>query len=421
MLDTRSVAGRVLVAAVLLAVVGGTAWSGEKDKKSPGEEALRQKALALNDITGALPLDGKLQELADDPAGTKKLLTVATRMAKGKQQPFNRNATLLLAVAAEHLKEVDTSALFYRLNAVQSLKLLSERSLAQAYVGLILMYADNKRFADSEKVCKEFLALDGGEDEAIERLKPLVKRRMILSIAKQGSTQKALEMIGLLQKEDPTSWRTLALKAEVLKGADKLEDAAKAYLDTIARVKKDGDLEKDEKAELIADYRYVLSGLYVDADKVDRAAEQLKLLLAVEPDNPTYLNDLGYIWADRGMNLAESEKLIRRAIEEERKLRKKAGLKGDDDKDNAAYLDSLGWVLFKQGKAKEAKPHLLQAVKDKEGQHTEILDHLAEIHMALGEKTEAIAVWKKAAEAATDSKRDQKRKAEVLKKLKAKE
>src|SRR5262249_6873709 len=148
---------------------------------------------------------------------------------------------------------------------------------------------------------------------------------------------------------------------------------------------------------------------------------QLKLLLGADPGNPTYLNDLGYIWADQGINLAESEKLIRKALEEDRKFRKKAGLKGEDDKDNAAYLDSLGWVLFKQGKAKEAKPYLLQAAKDREGQHTEILDHLGDVHMALGEKAEAVAVWKKAVEVATPSKRDQKRKAEVLKKLKAKE
>ena len=59
------------------------------------------------------------------------------------------------------------------------------------------------------------------------------------------------------------------------------------------------------------------------------------------------------------MNLAEAEKLIRKAIEEDRKLRKK--LKLGTTSDNASYLDSLGWVLFKQGKAKESKPYLIQA------------------------------------------------------------
>ena len=46
--------------------------------------------------------------------------------------------------------------------------------------------------------------------------------------------------------------------------------------------------------------------------------EELQTLLKKKPNNPTYNNDLGYIWADHDMNLEESEKLIRKAIEEER-------------------------------------------------------------------------------------------------------
>ncbi len=173
----------------------------------------------------------------------------------------------------------------------------------------------------------------------------------------------------------------------------------------------------------IDQYRYALSGIYSELEQIDKAGEQLKALLARKPNNPTYNNDLGYIWADRGMNLAEAEKLIRKAIEADRKERRKANppLRAEEDHDNAAYLDSLGWVLFKQGKAKEAKPYLLQAVKDKESQNIEIYDHLADVHFALGEKTEAIAAWKKGLEIVSpSSKRDLKRKVEVEKKLKEK-
>ena len=81
---------------------------------------------------------GRLKELLDNkPDQTKKLLTVAFKIAKEKDQPFNRNATFLLAMAAENAKEIEISAHFYRLNAAQSLKLLSERGIANAYLGLI--------------------------------------------------------------------------------------------------------------------------------------------------------------------------------------------------------------------------------------------------------------------------------------------
>lgn len=402
----------ILAAGLLL----GVAWAEES---IADEEGVRKQVLALNDVTGAEPMRGKLKEMLDDKLGTKKLLTVALKMAKEKPQPLNRNSTFLLALAAESAKEVDTSAAFYRLNAQQALKLYSEQGLATAYVGLIQLYTENKRFAESEKVCKEFLAIEGEEDDAIEKLKPGVLRNMVMAVARQGAVDRAVKMVDEMIKADPRYFPHRVLKAIVLREGEKYDEAVKVYLDVIERVKKDGRLEKEDQDDLILDYRYALSGLYIDLNDVAKAAEQLKILLEREPANPTYNNDLGYIWADRGMNLPEAEKMIRKAIEEERKLKKK--MKVDGDEDNPAYLDSLGWVLFKQGKAKEAKEQLLLAVKQKEGQHTEILDHLGDVQLALGEKDAAVATWKKAVQSATQSKRDQKKKVEVEKKLKSHE
>ena len=105
--------------------------------------------------------------------------------------------------------------------------------------------------------------------------------------------------------------------------------------------------------------RYILSGVYVDLKQIDKAAEQLETLLKDDPDNPTYLNDLGFIWADHDMKLDEAEKLIRKAIDKDREQRKKIeDLPKDEDDDNAAYLDSLGWVLYKKKEYKEAKKYL---------------------------------------------------------------
>ncbi|MFO0926320.1 MAG: tetratricopeptide repeat protein [Gemmataceae bacterium] len=407
----------MILAALGLLLLGS--WTAAADGKR-ADTGLRQRALDLNDLTGSDPMRGRLKELVDDPAATRKLLAVAADMAKEKPQPLNRNATYLLALAAENLKDVDASAAFYRLNALQSLRLYSERGLAQAYVGLIQLYAENKRYADSEKVCKEFLALEGEEDDTLERLKPLVMRRMILAIAKQGSLDRALKMVDDLIKSDARNWLHRALKAQVLREAEKYDEAAKLYLDVIDRVKRDTRLDKDQQNDYTDEYRYLLSGIYIDMNQVDKAAEQLKVLLEREPNNATYNNDLGFIWADHGTNLEEAEKLIRKAMDEDRKQRRKINPspRPEDDRDNAAYLDSLGWVLFKRGKAKEAREQLQLAVKDRDGQALEIYDHLADVLMALGAKDEAIAAWKKGLETVRDTKRDQKRKAEVEKKLK---
>jgi tetratricopeptide (TPR) repeat protein len=405
-----------LVSLAALALCGPALAAGPTVKMD--EATLRKKALELNEITGADPMRGKLAEMLDDAAGTKKLLDVAYKMSKKKPQPFNRNATFLLALVAENAKQVDVSAAFYRLNAAQSLKLLSERGLAQAYLGLIQLYQAHKKYAESEKVCKELLSIEGDEEGELEEIKPTVMRQLVMAIARQGNVDRALKITDDLIKADPRNFLHRALKARVLREADKLDEAAKTYLDVIERVKREKRLPEKVRDEYVDDYRYLLSGVYTDLNQIDKAAEQLKALLAREPNNPTYNNDLGYIWADHGMNLAEAEKLIRKAIEEDRKLRKAGTLKLEVDRDSAAYLDSLGWVLFKQGKVKEAKPYLLVACKDSEGQSIEIYDHLAEVHLALGDKAQAVAAWKKGLEAATSSKRDARRKAEVEKKLK---
>jgi tetratricopeptide (TPR) repeat protein len=351
--------------------------------------------------------------------GAKKWLPIAHKMSKEKPQPFNRNVTFLLAMAAENVRDVDSSSHFYRLYIAQSLRLTSDRGIAQGYLGLIQMYLDNRKYAESEKACREVLGIEGEEEGDLEDIKPTVMRNLVLAIARQGNHDRALKIAEDLIKADPKNWLHLALKGRVLREADRLEDSAKVYLDVIEKAKKETRLKDAVKEEYIEEYRYLLSGIYTDLEQIDKAAEQLKTLLAKDPNNATYNNDLGFIWADRGMNLPEAEKMIRKAIEEDRKQRKSSPLyDAEKDRDNPAYLDSLGWVLFKQGKAKEAKPHLLEALKQRAGRHTEIYDHLGDIHLALGEKTEAVAVWKKAVEVATTSKRDIKRKAEVQKKLK---
>src|SRR5262249_57319021 len=121
------------------------------------------------------------------------------------------------------------------------------------------------------------------------------------------------------------------------------------------------------------------------------------------------------------MNLDEAEKHIRKALEIDRKKRKDAKVKPEEDRDNGAYLDSLGWVLFKQKKFKEAKEILLKAVEDKDSQHIEIYDHLGDVHMALGEREAAQAAWKRGLEVVGTSRREQQRRAEVEKKLQQKE
>src|SRR5207302_61750 len=103
-----------------------------------------------------------------------------------------------------------------------------------------------------------------------------------------------------------------------------------------------------------------------------------------------------YIWADNDHKLEEAEKLIRKALELDRERRKKSKtFDPKTDHDNGAYLDSLGWVLFKLKKNEEARDWLKKAVEDKNSQHIEIYDHLGDVYLILGDRDGAMRAFQK--------------------------
>ena len=61
--------------------------------------------------------------------------------------------------------------------------------------------------------------------------------------------------------------------------------------------------------------------------------------------------------------------------------------------DNPAYLDSLGWVLFRLGRPGEALAPLEKAVRLLPKPDSTVLDHLGDVLAALGRKEEARKAW----------------------------
>lgn len=415
-------------------------------KVQAGEDALKKNLADLNRVTGNDPMRGALKALVDDPKHAANLLKYGLPAAKKKELSYN--AALILGMVAAEMKDMPTSEVYFRVCMDQAAKLQSVQKLKQSYGLLAELYYDYKRYGDSARISKELLELntddgkvrdvrrtfvdrtgevdisegqEGGFKTALE-LRPEAYELHVKAVAKQGKYDQAIGLVDRLLKTD-MDWIDLQLKGWVQREAGRNEDAAATYENVIKLIRKDDRYRQKAKDELIDQYRYDLSGIYIDLKKVDRASEHLESLIKRNPKHPGYHNDLGYIWADHDMKLEEAEKLIRKALELDRERRKtRKGFDPKTDQDNGAYLDSLGWVLFKQKKNEEAKEALLKAVEDKSSQHLEIYDHLGDVYMALGDRKAAIAAWTKGLEVATDTRRDLDRKALVEKKLeKAKE
>ena len=150
-----------------------------------------------------------------------------------------------------------------------------------------------------------------------------------------------------------------------------------------------------------------------------RAEEQLQIVLKADPDNATANNDLGYLWADQGKRLVEAEQMIRRAIELDRRQRQGiaapalpgepaapppitpvAATSGEPGsaavEDNAAYVDSLGWVLYRCGKIEQARKELERAANLPDGDDPVIWDHLGDVYQGLAMPADARRAWEHA-------------------------
>jgi uncharacterized protein HemY len=89
------------------------------------------------------------------------------------------------------------------------------------------------------------------------------------------------------------------------------------------------------------------------------------------------LNYLGYMLADRNVRLDEASQLIKKALEIQ--------------PDNPAFLDSMGWVYFRQGKYTEAQGLLERALEHMAD--PTVHDHLGDVYARQGRTKEAIVEW----------------------------
>ncbi len=136
--------------------------------------------------------------------------------------------------------------------------------------------------------------------------------------------------------------------------------------------------------ELLGAQFYFQYGVAAEqAGRLEKAAELLKHSIELDPANAAQsYNYLGYMWADRGDNLVEADEMIHKALALE--------------PENAAFLDSLGWLHFKQANYDEALQELLRAAARIQPEDAVIMDHVGDAYQALGKTAEALSYWKKA-------------------------
>lgn len=333
-----------------------------------------------------------LAVLREDGALVKALLPVAhRRILKSPGLAYRLRA--LLAVLAERTGNLDVAEALYRSCFSKDGKVLlaGERRQVeqQLYSGLLQVLSLAHKHTAVVELCKQ------GLEHADATNRVLFHLEMAHALMTLGRPKEALEAIdaGVNTAVDrPTGKERLTCRcnrAQLLAQAEKFKEAETEGKALLKEYKDDADVRT---------IRFVLSAVYSLARQHDKATEQLEAILKEDPNSARANNDLGYFWADQNKNLEQAERMIRKALELDLQQRRGAAALGvDGDRDNAAYIDSLGWVLFRRGQFKEARAQLEKAVALPDGADDPVVwDHLGDVCFRLKDDRAAAAHWRKA-------------------------
>jgi len=211
------------------------------------------------------------------------------------------------------------------------------------------------------------------------------------ALAKYSTDSSIRSSYALLLGEAGKTEEALALLKPQLKGTNSDRDVYLNIAQVYERARKYQEAEKAARtAEAIPGAPrdnemtwFLLGAIYERQKFYDRAEVEFKKVLAVEPQNAAALNYYGYMLGDLGIRLEEAEAMVKKALAEEAF--------------NGAYLDSLGWIYYKQGKYAEAEDTLRKAVA-RETHDPTIHSHLGDVYAKRGRVDLAAAQWEKSLE-----------------------
>lgn len=395
----------------------------DEDPDDPGHRhGLAQALLSQDKYAQALTQYTKLTEL--EPGTAENYLRVA-QLDRRLGKFAEAEASLLKAkqLSPGSLEVLYNQALLYEDQARydDAIKVLTDavagiksqtttednsNALAILYEQLGHAYRQQRKFPEAVQTYQEMEKMGPDSQKRAQLLLIDTYRDSRQIDAAIGEAKKALDA----SPKDPGITVSLALlygeKAQTAQGTKLLETLLQGneadqeiYID-MAQVQERGKQYSEaeqsaQKAEQIAKQSgeketawYMLGAIYERQKKFDLAEQQFRKVLDVNPNNAPVLNYYGYMLANRGIRLEEATSLIQHAV--------------DQEPNNGAYLDSLGWAYYKQNKLSEAQEYLEKAVV-REGNDPTILSHLGDVYLKLGRNERAaelleqsLAQWQKA-------------------------
>ena len=210
-------------------------------------------------------------------------------------------------------------------------------------------------------------------------LKMAADIQIALELEGMGKTDEATQRLSEIVATRPHDVEALSALAELQRSAKKYVEAAATYDNAIAAV---GIPQRDNWTLF-----YFRGICYERSKQWPKAEADFKKALELYPDQPLVLNYLGYSWVDKGLNLEEAFKMLRKAVE----LRPNDGY----------IVDSLGWAHYKLGQYPDATETLEKAIDLKPADPV-LNDHLGDAYWRVNRRIEAHFQWNHARDMGAD-------------------
>lgn len=290
----------------------------------------------------------------------------------------------------------------------EALKISPPEQKMEYLTYLVAFYLHRK---ENEKALAVLDAESSQLDETQQYDLQLERARILQGLSRTQESEETLKALIGKDPAKPTAYLQLGMLYDATsrdKEAEevyrqllqKMPQKAEAYIGLGALYEGSGREELAEESyrkvlEFDANNVDALLALGMLFDKRDEVAEAEKVYrkaISLDPANADAHNNLGYLFAVRGIRLEESQVLIEKALEL--------------SPDAPHIMDSMGWVLYQQGKYEEALRHLEPAAAQAtfDASNAEVFEHLGDAYEKLGRQREAMAVYKKALQA--DPKRE---------------
>lgn len=304
------------------------------------------------------------KKLAEDQPALDALMAAGREQQQAANPQFDVAQAYMLGKLAVQAKRADDAINFYKLaiSMVNAPPAAMYRELGEFLI-------DEKEYERAAEVFRE-----GADHPALQGVRWIFLYFLTYAQEFQGKTDEALAAIAEARGSEPDNPQLHFQEAWIYYHSQRWDKAEAMFKEVIAAY--------PEEQRLVRNCQFSLSNIYVQQGDMSRGEKILEDVLKEDPESTQANNDLGYLWADQGKNLEQAKGMIEKALVAE--------------PDNAAYLDSMGWVLYRLEQYEEARKYLEQAIEKPTGQDATILDHLGDCLDKLGQKEEAVKQWREA-------------------------